>query len=52
MRLHHDRYVAHLHPRGKGLGGSSGINFLCWIKPPAADIDGKPCLTVVFCVSD
>ena len=26
--------------RGKGLGGSSGINFLCWIKPPAEDIDG------------
>ncbi|TFK47587.1 alcohol oxidase [Heliocybe sulcata] len=25
--------------RGKGLGGSSGINFLCWTKPPAAEID-------------
>ncbi|KAJ7657792.1 GMC oxidoreductase [Mycena polygramma] len=25
--------------RGKGLGGSSGMNFCAWIKPPAADID-------------
>ncbi|KAF8877062.1 GMC oxidoreductase [Gymnopilus junonius] len=25
--------------RGKGLGGSSAINFLGWVKPPAADID-------------
>lgn len=25
--------------RGKGLGGSSAINFCVWIKPPAADID-------------
>ncbi|KZT28136.1 GMC oxidoreductase [Neolentinus lepideus HHB14362 ss-1] len=25
--------------RGKGLGGSSGINFLCWSKPPKEDID-------------
>ena len=25
---------------GKGLGGSSSINFLCWTKPPARDIDG------------
>ncbi|KAI0072989.1 alcohol oxidase [Panus rudis PR-1116 ss-1] len=25
--------------RGKGLGGSSGINFLCWTKPPAEEID-------------
>ncbi|THG98101.1 hypothetical protein EW026_g4042 [Hermanssonia centrifuga] len=25
--------------RGRGLGGSSGINFLCWTKPPARDID-------------
>ncbi|KAJ8689747.1 hypothetical protein PTI98_012617 [Pleurotus ostreatus] len=24
---------------GKGLGGSSAINFMCWIKPPAEDID-------------
>ncbi|TFK94202.1 GMC oxidoreductase [Polyporus arcularius HHB13444] len=30
---------AHMWARGKGLGGSSGINFLCWIKPPAEDID-------------
>ncbi len=38
-------FVRHLtdlpHYRGKGLGGSSGINFLCWIKPPAEDIDGQ-----------
>ncbi|KDQ60229.1 GMC oxidoreductase [Jaapia argillacea MUCL 33604] len=25
--------------RGKGLGGSSAINFLCWTKPPADEID-------------
>ncbi|KAI0087638.1 GMC oxidoreductase [Irpex rosettiformis] len=25
--------------RGKGLGGSSGINFLAWYRPPAKDID-------------
>ncbi|KAJ7688612.1 GMC oxidoreductase [Mycena rosella] len=25
--------------RGKGLGGSSGLNFYAWIKPPAGDID-------------
>ncbi|KAI0072987.1 alcohol oxidase [Panus rudis PR-1116 ss-1] len=25
--------------RGKGLGGSSGINFLCYTKPPAEEID-------------
>ncbi|KAH7915955.1 hypothetical protein BJ138DRAFT_1169640 [Hygrophoropsis aurantiaca] len=25
--------------RGKGLGGSSGINFLCWTKPPQEEID-------------
>ncbi|CCM01756.1 uncharacterized protein FIBRA_03822 [Fibroporia radiculosa] len=25
--------------RGKGLGGSSCINFMCWLKPPAAEID-------------
>ncbi|KAJ7156148.1 GMC oxidoreductase [Mycena filopes] len=25
--------------RGKGLGGSSGMNFLVWMKPPAADVD-------------
>ncbi|KAI0638410.1 GMC oxidoreductase [Trametes polyzona] len=30
---------AHMWQRGKGLGGSSGINFLCWIKPPGDDID-------------
>ncbi|KAJ3556844.1 hypothetical protein NM688_g1797 [Phlebia brevispora] len=25
--------------RGKGLGGTSAINFLCWSKPPRQDID-------------
>ncbi|GBE79756.1 GMC oxidoreductase [Sparassis crispa] len=25
--------------RGKGLGGSSGVNFLCWTIPPAEDIN-------------
>ncbi|KAH7924718.1 alcohol oxidase [Leucogyrophana mollusca] len=25
--------------RGKGLGGSSSINFLCWTKPPRSDVD-------------
>ncbi|KAJ7191837.1 GMC oxidoreductase, partial [Mycena pura] len=25
--------------RGKGLGGSSGLNFHAWVKPPALDID-------------
>ncbi|KII91114.1 hypothetical protein PLICRDRAFT_173018 [Plicaturopsis crispa FD-325 SS-3] len=25
--------------RGKGLGGTSALNFLCWTKPPAEDID-------------
>ncbi|KAH7920518.1 alcohol oxidase [Leucogyrophana mollusca] len=25
--------------RGKGMGGSSGINFLCWTKPPRAEVD-------------
>ncbi|KZS98842.1 GMC oxidoreductase [Sistotremastrum niveocremeum HHB9708] len=26
-------------PRGRTLGGSSAINFLCWTKPPRQDID-------------
>jgi hypothetical protein len=25
---------------GKGLGGSSAINFMCWTRPPAKEIDG------------
>ncbi|KAJ8468739.1 hypothetical protein ONZ51_g9450 [Trametes cubensis] len=25
--------------RGKGLGGSSGVNFMCWIKPAREEID-------------
>ncbi|CDO76653.1 GMC oxidoreductase [Trametes cinnabarina] len=31
--------VSHFWQRGKGLGGSSAINFLCWIKPPAKEVD-------------
>ncbi|OSD04609.1 GMC oxidoreductase [Trametes coccinea BRFM310] len=31
--------VSHFWQRGKGLGGSSAINFLCWIKPPGKEID-------------
>ena len=27
--------------RGKVLGGSSAINFLCWTKPPADEVDGE-----------
>lgn len=26
---------------GKGLGGSSAINFMCYMRPPAEDINGK-----------
>ncbi|CDO76652.1 GMC oxidoreductase [Trametes cinnabarina] len=33
--------VTHSWQRGKGLGGSSAINFLCWIKPSAKEIDGN-----------
>ncbi|KAJ7454339.1 GMC oxidoreductase [Mycena galericulata] len=29
----------YLWSRGKGLGGSSGLNFYAWSKPPAADVD-------------
>ncbi|KAH6904393.1 GMC oxidoreductase [Coprinopsis sp. MPI-PUGE-AT-0042] len=29
----------HVWARGKGMGGSSNMNFFCWIKPPAQDID-------------
>ncbi|KAJ7466573.1 GMC oxidoreductase [Mycena galericulata] len=29
----------YLWSRGKGLGGSSALNFYSWIKPPATDID-------------
>ncbi|TEB21436.1 GMC oxidoreductase [Coprinellus micaceus] len=31
--------VQHVWPRGKGLGGSTSMNFLCWIKPPSQDVD-------------
>jgi hypothetical protein len=29
---------------GKGLGGSSGINFYVFTQPPASDIDGMATL--------
>ena len=35
--------------RGKGLGGSSGINFLCYNKPYAGDIDGEQHRCVETC---
>ena len=31
--------------RGKGLGGSSAVNFMLYIKPPAEEVDG----TCIFC---
>ncbi|KAI0331245.1 GMC oxidoreductase [Cubamyces sp. BRFM 1775] len=31
--------ASHVWQRGKGLGGSSAINFLCYIKPPGTEID-------------
>ena len=30
---------------GKGLGGSSGMNFMPWQKPPKEEIDGECILT-------
>ncbi|KAI9000791.1 alcohol oxidase [Trametes punicea] len=30
---------AYMWYRGKGLGGSSGANFYCWVKPPASEMD-------------
>ncbi len=38
--IYHVRHIETRY-RGKGLGGSSGINFLCWTKPPRQDIDGQ-----------
>ncbi|KAJ7635380.1 GMC oxidoreductase [Roridomyces roridus] len=37
QKFSNDREV--IWSRGKGLGGSSALNFYAWIKPPAADID-------------
>ncbi|KAI0331244.1 GMC oxidoreductase [Cubamyces sp. BRFM 1775] len=31
--------TTHKWPRGKGLGGSSGINFMCWMKPARGEVD-------------
>ena len=31
---------------GKGLGGSSGINFMSYAKPPARDIAGWRCTSL------
>lgn len=47
-------------PRGKGLGGSSCINFYLFARPPASDIDGTLTLSgrihrywlCSFCASD
>ncbi|KZP27962.1 GMC oxidoreductase [Athelia psychrophila] len=25
--------------RGRGLGGTSAMNFMCWVRPPAEDVD-------------
>ncbi|KAF8064007.1 GMC oxidoreductase [Lyophyllum atratum] len=38
-RQQHSNNKQMLWSRGKGLGGSSTINFCAWIKPPAGDID-------------
>ncbi|KAH9476794.1 GMC oxidoreductase family protein Mala s 12 [Psilocybe cubensis] len=35
----HANNSKHIWSRGKGLGGSSAMNFYAWIKPPAADMD-------------
>ncbi|KAJ7157930.1 GMC oxidoreductase [Mycena crocata] len=35
----HSNDKEYLWSRGKGLGGSSGLNFMAWVKPPAGDID-------------
>ncbi|KAJ6452435.1 GMC oxidoreductase [Mycena sanguinolenta] len=35
----HSLNKSYLWQRGKGLGGSSAMNFYAWTKPPAADID-------------
>ncbi|VDC04865.1 unnamed protein product [Peniophora sp. CBMAI 1063] len=31
--------IQYVWPRGKGLGGSSAINFMCWTRPPAKELD-------------
>ncbi|KAJ8519275.1 hypothetical protein ONZ45_g3772 [Pleurotus djamor] len=39
---HSSKFYSSIHPSsGKGLGGSSAINFMCWTKPAASDIDGE-----------
>ncbi|KAJ3485204.1 hypothetical protein NLI96_g5126 [Meripilus lineatus] len=35
----HPSLASHIPNRGKGLGGSSAINFMCWTKPPSQEID-------------
>ncbi|KAI0287233.1 GMC oxidoreductase [Russula brevipes] len=35
----HSNGTAFFWPRGKGLGGSSGINFYVFTRPPASDVD-------------
>jgi choline dehydrogenase-like flavoprotein len=39
VKQKHSNDNEHVWSRGKGLGGSSNMNFFCWIKPPAQDID-------------
>ncbi|KAH9476793.1 GMC oxidoreductase family protein Mala s 12 [Psilocybe cubensis] len=39
VKQKHANNIEHMWQRGKGLGGSSGMNFFAWIKPPAEDIN-------------
>ncbi|KAG2005782.1 pyranose dehydrogenase [Coprinopsis cinerea AmutBmut pab1-1] len=39
VKQKHSNDNEHVWARGKGLGGSSNMNFFCWIKPPAEDVD-------------
>ncbi|KAK7029895.1 GMC oxidoreductase [Favolaschia claudopus] len=39
VKQEHSNGKEHIWSRGKGLGGSSGLNFCAWVKPPAADVD-------------
>lgn len=38
--------------RGKGLGGSSSINFFVWHKPPAEDYNGLCFVLLLGLLSD
>ncbi|KAF8171014.1 GMC oxidoreductase [Mycena galopus ATCC 62051] len=39
MTQKHSLNKSYLWQRGKGLGGSSAMNFYAWTKPPAGDVD-------------